>query len=111
MPFCHEHDGKSCDSMLLLIHGACSTCSQANRRGRGMSHFMNAKLARSSSARQPLTGSTFANAASLQHGEARTWRSLGGAVVQRATYTYMYVTIYLIIKSSKGKVNKNSIII
>ena len=46
--------------------GDCGTCSQANRRGRGMSHFMNAKLARSSSARQPLTGSTLAKLASLQ---------------------------------------------
>ena len=30
---------------------------------------MNAKLARSSNARQPLTGSTLANVASLQHNE------------------------------------------
>jgi hypothetical protein len=41
-------------------------CSQANSRGRGMSHFMNARRARSSSARQPRAGMTLAKAASLR---------------------------------------------
>ena len=55
---------------------------------------MNAKLARSSSARQPRTGSTLANVASLQHNEIRSlpFQIMFWGQVECITFTCVTVT-------------------